>query len=54
MDEPRDYHNNGSKSEGERQIPRDVTYMQNMAQINLSEMQKQNYGHGEQRDGRQR
>lgn len=27
--------------------------MQNMAQINLSEMQKQNYGHGEQRDGRQ-
>ena len=54
MDEPRDCHTNGSKSEGERRIPRDITYMQSMAQINLSETQKQNYGHGEQRDGRQR
>ena len=29
MDEPRDYHTKGSKSERERQIPYDITYTWN-------------------------
>ena len=30
MDEPRDYHTKGSKSERERQIPYDITYIWNL------------------------
>ena len=30
MDGPRDYHTKWNKSEGERQIPYDITYMQNL------------------------
>ena len=30
MDEPRDYHTKWSKSERERQIPYDITYMWNL------------------------
>ena len=30
MDGPRDYHTKWSKSEGERQIPYDITYMWNL------------------------
>ena len=30
MDAIRDYHTNGSKSERERQIPHDITYMWNL------------------------
>ena len=30
MDGPRDYHTKGSKSERERQIPYDITYMRNL------------------------
>ena len=30
MDGPRDYHSKRSKSERERQIPYDVTYMRNL------------------------
>ena len=30
MDGPRDYHTKGSKSERERQIPYDITYMWNL------------------------
>ena len=30
MDGPRDYHTRRSKSEGERQIPYDITYMCNL------------------------
>ena len=30
MDKPRNYHSKWSKSEGERQIPYDITYMWNL------------------------
>ena len=41
---PRDYHTNRSKSERERQLPYDTTYMWNlkrMIQLNLFTRQKQ-------------
>ena len=46
MNAPRDYHIKGSKSERERQIPYDVTYMEykNIAQMNLSTKWKQTCG----------
>jgi len=36
MDGPRDYHTKGSKSDGERHIPYDITYMWNL-KINTNE-----------------
>ena len=30
MDGPRDYHTNWSKSDRERQLPNDITYMRNL------------------------
>ena len=45
MDGTRDSHTKGSKSERERQIPYDITYMWNpkLAQMNLSTEQKQTH-----------
>ena len=53
MDTTRDYHTKESKSERERQIPCDITYMWNLKYdtINLSMKQKQNHGHREQTYG---
>ena len=56
MDATRDYHTKRSKSERERQIPYDTTYMWNLnvAQMNLSTRQKQTHRHREQTGGCQR
>ena len=44
MDQPRVYHTKLSKSERERQIPNDTTYMQNLKyDTNLFTNQKQTY-----------
>ena len=37
MDEPRDYHTQWSKSERERQIPYDITYMWNLKKNSTNE-----------------
>ena len=55
MDRPRDYHTKWSKSEGERQIPYDITYMWNLIyDTNLSTKQKQTHRHREQTCGCQK
>ena len=52
MEATRDYPTKQSKSERERQIPYDITYVRNlnMAQANLSIKQKQTHSHIEQTD----
>ena len=49
MEATRDYPTKQSKSERERQIPYDITYVRNlnMAQANLSTKQKQTHSHRE-------
>ena len=55
MDATRDSHTKWSKSERERQIPCDITYMWNLEyDINGSTKQKQTQGQGEQTFGYQR
>ena len=56
MDGPRDYHTKWSKSERERQIPYDITYMwsKKMIQMNLFMKQKQTHRHRKQIYGYQR
>ena len=38
MDEPRDYHTKGSKSERERRMPYDIIYMQNLKRNDTNEL----------------
>ena len=57
MDGPRDYHTEWSKSDRERQISYDITYMWNlikMIQINLFTKQEQTHRLGKQTYGYQR
>ena len=57
MDGPRDYHTEWSKSDRERQILYDITYMWNlkkMIQMNLFTKQKQTQRHRKQTYGYQR
>ena len=57
MDRPRDCHTKWSKSDRERQISYDITYMWNlkkMVQMNLFTKQKQTHKHGKQAYGYQR
>ena len=57
MDGPRDYHTKWSKSDRERQISHDVTYMWNLKnkmQLTLFTKQKQTHRHGKQTHGYQR
>ena len=53
MEKPRNYHSKWSKSERERQIPYDITYMWNLKydKMNLSMKQKQIHRHTEQTSG---
>ena len=53
MDATRDYHTKWSKSEREKQIPYDITYMWNLKYdtMNLSMKQKQTHRHREQTCG---
>ena len=57
MDVTRDYHTKWSKSEREKQIPYDITYMwilkyDTNEEMNLSMKQKQSHGYREQTGGR--
>ena len=56
MDGPREYHAKWSKSERERQIPYDVTYLWNLKydKMNLFTKQKQTHRHRKQTHGYQR
>ena len=48
MDGPRDYNTKSSKSDRERQMPYDITYIWNLKyNTNISTKQKQTHGHRE-------